>query len=404
MRSSNRQYLVSVDHLRAFAAVLVLLYHGTYMMLTEIDRNREGWLYADNPLGALVAEGHTAVALFMVLSGFIFTIGTLGKDIHYGRFIGNRVLRIFPLYLVLIIMGTGAYRGDADLLSVVQSLVGLGNLPGSLHLGNVSHMWWAIAVELQFYLLFPLLSRILTRRGPTALVQLMAAIAVIRGLVWLSGGGKIAANSFLYYSLAGRIDQFLLGMLAAWLFVHHRDRFQSPAKVLIAATLALVTIWAFNRSHAYQEGRTVRLIWIDVEGFVWALLVLTYVATVTSTCLASRALAKVGEMSFSLYLLHFLVITVFLARNRWIEPTGNPVWDAFFTTVLGVLPVSLAIAAVTFHGIERPFLRWRRPYLDPDKPRIAAQADGTRALPDAAPAEPAPRPRTAERSVGTADR
>ncbi|MDI3405003.1 acyltransferase family protein [Streptomyces cavernicola] len=399
---------MSVDHLRAFAALLVLLYHGTYELLNEIDKGHAGRLYADNPFGALVVEGHTAVTLFMVLSGFIFTIGTLGKDIHYGRFIGNRVLRIFPLYLVLIVMGVGAYRADADLLSVVQSLVGLGNLSGALHLGSVSHMWWAIAVELQFYLLFPLLSRILTRRGPLALIQLTAAVAVIRALVWFSGGGKISAQDLVYYSLAGRIDQFLFGMLAAWLFVHHRERFRSPAKVLVASALALVTIWAFNRSHAYAEGRTVRLVWVDVEGFVWALLVLTYVATVTSTCLVSRAVAKFGEMSFSVYLLHFLVITVFLARNRWIEPTGNPVWDAFLTTVLGVLPVSLAIAVVTFHGIERPFLRWRRAYLGTDdRPRIAAQPDGGRPVPDAAPPEqpePALRSRRAAGAVETADR
>lgn len=377
MRSSNRQYLVSVDHLRAYAAVLVLLCHGTHIIsphLREIpNSDPHGWMYTENPLGTLVLEGHTGVALFMVLSGFIFTIGTLGKDIHYGRFLSNRVLRIFPLYLALIILGVGAHKQGAGLLSVLQSLAGLGNLPGSLSLGAVSSMWWAIAVELQFYLLFPLFSRILTKHGPLALFKILAAVAVIRALVWASAGGGINVNSMLYYSLAGRLDQFLMGMVAAWFFVHHRERFQGLLKVGIATTVTTGAMWAFNQTHAFHERRATRLLWVDVEGVLWALVVLTYVATFSSTGLVSRGIAKVGEMSFSVYLLHYMVVTMVVSRRWWIEPTGRPVVDAFVTATAVVLPITLTAAIVTFHGIERPFLRWRRAYLlTPDQPKPAA--------------------------------
>ncbi|MFH8487510.1 acyltransferase family protein [Streptomyces longisporoflavus] len=378
MRSSNRQYLVSVDHLRAYAAVLVLLCHGTQMIspfLRETPNSDPGgWLYTENPLGTLVLEGHTGVALFMVLSGFIFTIGTLGKDVHYGRFLGNRVLRIFPLYIALIILGVGAHKQGADLPAVVQSLAGLGNLPGSLNLGAVSKMWWAIAVELQFYLLFPLFSRMLTKHGPTALFKLLAAIAVLRTLVWASATGSINVNSMLYYSLAGRIDQFLLGMVAAWFFVHHRERFQGLLKVAVATTMITGAVWAFNQTHAFQEGHATRLLWVDVEGAMWSLVVLTYVATVSSTGLVSRGIAKVGEMSFSVYLLHYMIITALISRRWWFEPTGRPVVDAFITAIAAVLPIALAAAVVTYNGIERPFLRWRRAYLLPDQPKTAAEA------------------------------
>ncbi|NBE55672.1 acyltransferase family protein, partial [Streptomyces boluensis] len=332
-----------MDHLRAYAAVLVLLYHGVHAISPHLrstpNSDPHGWLYPGDPFAALVVEGHTGVALFMVLSGFIFTVGTLGKDVRYGRFLGNRALRIFPLYVVLVIVGTGAYRKSADLLAVVQSLAGLGNLPGSLSLGDVSQVWWAIAVELQFYLLFPLLIRLLSRHGPPALLKLLAAVAVIRALVWATGGG-VGVNSMLYYSLAGRIDQFLLGMVAAWIFVHHRDRFRGPVKVAAASTLALTAVWLFNSAHAYHEGRAGRLLWVDVEGAVWALVVLTYVATVTSTGRVSRALAKVGELSFSVYLLHYLVVSALVTRREWLEPTGRPVVDAVLTTAVLVLPVS----------------------------------------------------------------
>ncbi|MGB8941100.1 MAG: acyltransferase [Streptomyces sp.] len=376
MRSSNRQYLVSVDHLRAYAALLVLLCHGTYMIspyLREIpNSDPHDWLYSQNPLATLVLEGHSGVALFMVLSGFIFTIGTLGKDVHYGRFLCNRVLRIFPLYIALIVLGIGAHKQGANLLAVLQSLVGLGNLPGSLSLGAVSSMWWAIAVELQFYLLFPLFSRLLTKRGPLALLKLLAGITVIRALVWASATGSISVNSMLYYSLAGRIDQFLLGMVAAWFFVHHRARFQGLLKVAVATALATGGIWAFNQTHAFHERHATRLLWVDVEGTMWALVVLTYVATISSTGTVSRSIAKIGEMSFSVYLLHYMVVTAIISRRWWFELTGRPVVDAFLTAVAAVLPITLVAAAVTFNGIERPFLRWRRAYLVTDPPAPTA--------------------------------
>ncbi|MFC8130943.1 acyltransferase family protein [Streptomyces sp. NPDC057302] len=381
MRSRNRQYLVSVDHLRAYAALLVLFCHGTQMIspfLREIpNRDPRGWLYSDNPLATLVVEGHTGVALFMVLSGFIFTVGTLGKDIRYGPFLGNRLLRIFPLYIALIILGVGAHKQGVHLPALLQSLGGLGNLPGSLDLGAVSSMWWAIAVELQFYLLFPLFSRVLTKHGPLALGKLLAAVAVIRALVWASAAGPINVNSMLYYSLAGRIDQFLLGMVAAWFFVHHRKRFQGPAKAAVATALAIAAVWGFNQTHAFQEGHASRLLWVDVEGILWSLVVLTYVATVTSTGLVSRGIAKVGEMSFSVYLLHYMVVTMFISRRWWIELTGRPVVDAFITTAVAVLPVTLITAVVTYNGIERPFLRWRRAYLLTDPPQPEPEPEST---------------------------
>ena len=98
MKSPNIKYLPAVDHLRGFAAALIVFYHGLHLISYEMKFNApfsfSPWPETNNPFLAVLIEGHTAVALFMVLSGFIFAYGALGREIAYLPFIRNRFLRI----------------------------------------------------------------------------------------------------------------------------------------------------------------------------------------------------------------------------------------------------------------------------------------------------------------------
>lgn len=79
MESPNRTYLPAVDHLRAFAALLILFYHCYHLFSPPMVLHREwqstDWVHTKNFLLASVIEGHTAVSLFLVISGFILTYG-----------------------------------------------------------------------------------------------------------------------------------------------------------------------------------------------------------------------------------------------------------------------------------------------------------------------------------------
>ena len=96
MQSSNIAYVPALDHIRAYAALLALFYHGLQLFWHQAAYgslfDATHWLATGNPLLALLVEGHTAVALFMVLSGFIFTWGAKGRNIVYRSFIRNRLL------------------------------------------------------------------------------------------------------------------------------------------------------------------------------------------------------------------------------------------------------------------------------------------------------------------------
>ncbi|MEU0660130.1 acyltransferase family protein [Streptomyces lavendulocolor] len=371
MRSSDdRVYLAPVDHLRAVAAMLVVLYHGCQLLSARIEGRRfvpaTDWLYSSNPAATLVFEGHTGVALFMVLSGFIFTVGAYGKPVRYGRFLTNRLLRIYPLYLVVALLGLATQVS----LPTFQDLLRI--LTFATPTQPYGGVFWTLCVEMQFYLVFPLLCRVLAERGPGALLRLLAAVAVLRALVWLSSPAPAPHTASLYLGLAGRIDQFLLGMLAAWVYAHHRDRLRARWLRPLAPAAAVALLWSFNQVHGFVSDSPLKLLWSGAEGAVWALVVAVYVADrpAGGGGWPSRAAARLGEVSFSVYLTHFMVLTLIgehMAGGAygWLPGALPPVWAAFLVTLLVALPLTVAVSFVTYHAIELPFLRLRRPYLGP---------------------------------------
>ncbi|GAA4904157.1 acyltransferase family protein [Streptomyces coeruleoprunus] len=366
MRSSDsdRVYLARVDHLRAAAAVLVVLYHGCQLLGARIEgralTDAAQRQHSTNPAATLVLEGHTAVALFMVLSGFIFTVGAHGRPIRYGRFVTNRLLRVYPLYLVIAVLGLAtqvALPSFEHLLAVLTFTT-----PGQPYGG----VFWTLSVELQFYLLFPLLNRLLGERGPGALLRLLGAIALLRLLVWLSSPAPEPHTSALYLGLAGRIDQFLLGMLAAWCYLRHRERLRAGWLPPAALALALGALWGFHQLRGFMSDSPLKLVWSTLEGAVWAVFVAVYVAGARDRGGAvSRAAARLGEVSYSVYLTHFMVLTVLCEDARLVGalPSLPPVWAAFALSALVALPVTVGLSFLTYHAVELPFLRLRRPYL-----------------------------------------
>jgi peptidoglycan/LPS O-acetylase OafA/YrhL len=299
----------------------------------------------------------------MVLSGFIFTVGMLGEEIRYGAFIRNRVLRIYPLYLVLLFVGmssSGAPFNIGNLAWAVFPVASFGPVPG---VGWWGAMFWAVAVEVQFYLVFPFLFRLLNRSGPSVLVRMIAAMVALRGLAFVVDPANMNMNGMAYDSIIGRLDQFLLGMLVAWVYTKRRHLLSAPLLTL-AAVLAVGMLWVFSQLHGYAEPRQWwRVIWVDVEGVVWAVFIGAYVSLFAGfTGRASRLLAKVGEMSYSIYLLHVVVIGWVLTQPAMWLHVGGPVTSAAVTGILVVLPITLAVSMLTYHGIERPFLTMRGNY------------------------------------------
>ena len=365
-QSVNRTYLPAVDHLRAAAALLVLLYHGFQVFSVKFEfggaRSDADWLFTDNPLMAVLLEGHSGVALFMVLSGFILSYGAIGRDVDYSVFLRNRFLRIYPLFVALTVIGVFIYRANFSFLGLLQTLAFGANLPGALSLGSISGMFWTIAVEFQFYLVFPFLLAMMNARGAGALL-LLVAVALMARTFALTTDTNIRDLS--YWTIVGRIDQFLLGMLIAR-FVHAHPQFASTLGFALPfATAAVVgLLFAFNMAGGWVENSWWKAYWPTVEGVAWAVVIVCYLPVGGAIPpILGAPVAALGRISYSMYLLHFPIMMWLVSRPDLWHPFESGYSSAMAATLGILLPLTLVASMLTYFAIEKPFLAMRRRYV-----------------------------------------
>jgi len=357
MRSVNLLYNPRIDQLRWFAATLVFLFHYA------LEWRSVGGVMVGSPWLGLVTEGHTGVALFFTLSGFLFMrIAQHQQQIHYAAFLRNRVLRIAPLYLTIFLLATSLARDTFQPQDVLYLLsANLGHAPTSQSV--ITGGAWCIPLEFMFYLLLPFLSRFAMEQGKSYLWRLLAMMLVFKLMLY----SESEHASLMYFStFVGRFDQFLIGMQAAMLYQQHQawlerwaGRLLLPMLVLVVCNSALqAQVAPFN----VVPKKAFWITWSMQESAVWAGLIVLWVSWCGSLpAWLERGLTHGGKVSFSFYLLHMGVINM-LARKFGLPAwTGVLVLDAVLALLL-VYGAVWGVATLSYHTIEEPFLRLRGAY------------------------------------------
>lgn len=355
MKSTSGEHYVGLDHVRALAVFIVFFWHflhGYYGQPIAFD-----YAPAVFPL-AILDEGHTGVAMFMALSGYLFAKLLNGQSIRYGVFLWNRMVRIAPL-LLLVVFGIGAYRYlTNENFSLYVKLTSMGWILPTLPNGA-----WSVTTELHFYLLLPLIL-LLARKSAWCLAAILVASMALRAYLHHRNG---EVQTLSYLTLIGRIDQFVLGILAFQLrnLLHKRH------------WLACITAIAFMLFYAgfdwmggfwtYPSYPSPTPLWIvlpTIEGLTYAMLIGYYdMSFKPANTGLSAFIARFGTYSYSIYLLHFFVVFKMAELIGSFADLSNfyvaCAWSA--TSFLLMYPVGYA----SFHMVEKPFLGLRRRYLAP---------------------------------------
>jgi peptidoglycan/LPS O-acetylase OafA/YrhL len=350
VRSSTGEHYVALDHLRALAAFLVYCWHFVHFFSTEVRYDIPMVLA---PL-SLADQGHVGVALFMVLSGYLFAKLLDGREIDYFAFLRARFWRLAPLLAAVLLAvlaiqfwNYGTAGAGADGILFLKGFV----LP----------VWpngaWSITVEMHFYLMLPILLWLAARDLRWLLVGILAAM-VLRLWLYLY---QADIRDAVYFTMAGRFDQFAIGILA----FHCRRWFAGSHKTAAAVFVAFsLFYWWFDMAGGFKGGLRpdAWIIMPTIEGLSWAAIIAYYDNTFRPKNTGwSGRIALVGTYSYSIYLLHaFVVLPLSLYVHRHIIEFSN-IYIALACAVVGFLAM-IPLGYLSFRFIEAPFLRNRRPY------------------------------------------
>jgi peptidoglycan/LPS O-acetylase OafA/YrhL len=271
--------------------------------------------------------GRLAVLLFFFLSGYWVSL-IWRKKFGPGstlRFYAARYLRIAPLYLLAMAVAAllrGTHVGPENF-----TLLGLASSDR-----DSTGVAWSLDIELQFYLLVPLIMAALLRAPLWASVVGMTLSSVIG--YWLSA--RLGLVTVAIY-----LPAFALGALT-----YVRD-WRPSARTSLVSLAAFLVMTAITAMTPFWEKSTPDPFDHDIWGFLWMLPLLPYVAR-SLHARSSKLDRTFGDLSYPLYLVHFTVISVAIAN-----------FGASLPVQATAVAVSAAIALAVFFFIDRPIDRWR---------------------------------------------
>jgi peptidoglycan/LPS O-acetylase OafA/YrhL len=362
-----RAFFPFVDVLRAVAVTLVLVYH----LIVQLHWDA----FPSAGVMNLFHIGWVGVELFFVISGFVITLSCVRNvEVHGARyrrpFMASRLWRIVPLYVLtswchLVLVAPEWLAGPARPLwtNLLLHASFLHNLSPT-YAGALNGPAWSIGVEMQFYLFMALAYRWLPVRRP----MWLAAGAIALGLLWRAAMAySYSPASDLHVLMSrtqqfpGTLDAFGLGCMLALISQnagHWAHRFTRPGwgnfALLAGLALALSTaswqvFWP-RAGYWMHPGMVVGfrlLLALTFVAWLWAAITLPPVPTLTTLL---RPVSYIGKISYGIYLWHMLVI-VSLIRGG-----GGGI-----STAVWAVALTLAISAASWHFLEQPLMRQRRP-------------------------------------------
>lgn len=351
-RTTSGRFIAEVDGLRLIAIALVLLFH-IHDYITTKFRLPARAIGPEDWLDRFAAQGHYGVHLFFIISGFVLALPFAG---HYlaGRpavrlraYFIRRLTRLEPPYiLAMLALAAALALTNASRPPLLPHLLAsLGYLHNIVYgePSTINVVAWSLEIEVQFYILAPALGIVFairdrwTRRA--VIVGAMAAVLAVQQ--WL------APALWVPLSVVGFLQFFLCGFLLADLYVTDwkgnppRTRWWDVVSLIGWPSLAL--LWM--RSDAPSPALFIALAFV--------LFCAAFRGTLSSRALGTPIVAAIGGMCYTIYLLHFPLISA-IGRHTLKAGTTQQPWLHLLIQAAIITPPVLLICGVYFALVERP--------------------------------------------------
>jgi len=392
LAGADARAIPTLDGMRGIAVILVLVFHFAWTF--PGDDPAAAVSLVDKiavQLHAFMWSGWTGVDLFFVLSGYLITRGLVTDSenplgTRMKMFWMRRVLRIFPLYYAVIIVGT-----------VVTLALGARWVPGLpywLYMQNyvlafdhevmrwTAH-FWSLAIEEQFYFVWPLVALTVSRRRliPTILALVVLTVGLRAGLTfkgqdlglfqrWFAsepGGVEHGIAKFVYRATFTRADGLLLGAFVA---VTQREVRHPVAQIwrrlrlpiFIGTGLALLGLYVWATGLNDYDRRVIGVGYVTLALFFASGVSLCadhVISDRSRRILSWSPLVSCGKVSYGMYIFHWpLVVLGVPYLMKWQE--GQSTLTQMLISggfVIGGIALIWAVASLSFRYFESPFLK-----------------------------------------------
>jgi peptidoglycan/LPS O-acetylase OafA/YrhL len=361
-----------LNSLRFFAAFLVVLHHAESIRKKNVMENLE-WF-------GLFRNGDNAVTFFFVLSGFLITYLLLKETSKTGtisikNFYIKRMLRIWPLYFLLVIIGTLIVPEVFGLLHINYVMpYSFGQvwfyfvffLPGIVSFIFGHHLLeplWSIGIEEVFYLIWAPLFKIAKRR----IVPILLAIIIIKVVLLILAQFWIKDPLFVYTVNIFRFEAMAIGGLGACYIFNRRTSlsdlriYNKPVQIIIYTTLIAFLIFQSNIQNVIWQ----TIFFTPIVSSILIDLIFLYLIVGVSLIdnniikLKNKVLSYLGEISYGIYMYHVIVISAVIQFLKGYLNNLSPFFSAviFYTIVILAVILISAISKIVF---EDYFLKLKK--------------------------------------------
>ncbi len=393
----------ALDGIRAISILMVIAFHALISIAGQISRE-EFQVYLESLPWFMrwLLQGDKSVEMFFVLSGFL--IGCMlmkegmrsGGKLQYGDFYYRRFLRLSPTYWILLLLILIAPI-EKDKIYLLANLFYVQNF---LEPENLLAGWtWTLAVEEQFYMLFPLLLSLFffkTRHKLALLVALFLLSFPLRH--WFILQNPIFATedyvalvydseffTVLYDNLYTRYGALVAGVIAAYLHCYHSDQVKQffLQRAFIANSLLVISIvgliWILNlpvfRWGGEEQATMMGLYHTSSRNIIAAFVAYIMMATLYGEALCRpvrwflswRIWLFISQMAYGLYLFHpiLTLMAESAVKKTLLEGETYNLWHLWQITGLTVVLTGV-FCLFTYLFVERPFMnirdvKWRQP-------------------------------------------
>jgi peptidoglycan/LPS O-acetylase OafA/YrhL len=365
LKTSLRGWIPALDGIRGLAMLLVLLYHFKGGLdSSSLPQHLLKWF----------AEfGKTGVDLFFVLSGFLITgilLESRDADNRFVAYYMRRILRIFPIYylslfVVFLVVPLLFPDSPVRLRPTYERVLFLTYLQNWQ--GNVQPEWphllvhyWSLAVEEQFYLVWPVLIFLLS---PRKILQIIAGACVFSLALRIAFMVFHAPADIYYRNTLARMDTLLIGAACAFLLrndavVHRLRRY---AAWLWLLPVVLLFIWRAPLPMTPARVTLEKTIGFTAIALCYAGLLVSVVLTMGSKSMlqrffASRMMRLFGRYSYGTYIWHLLVAQLVLKAETSVLHVKVPT----IVNIPILIAAAIALGMCSYILVERPFLALKR--------------------------------------------